>query len=203
MEKETTSTGPTDLQLMQRAQEGELEAFELLFSRYKQRIANFVYQFVGDTHLAEDITQQAFIKVYQNLDRYKPSGKVSSWIYRIASNQAKDEIRKLKRRPTVSLNAPIRGEEMTAELGETVLDDESQRPDFKVREKEMFESLRKALDGLKPKYKEVLLLCDYEGFSYEDAAETLGITKTNVSAILCRARKKLEKLLKGTNITNE
>lgn len=196
MEPETAAAEPTDQELMTRAQAGETEAFELLFSRYKQRIANFVYQFVHEHHLAEDITQQTFIKVYQNLDSFKPRGKVSSWIYRIASNQAKDELRKLKRRPTVSLNKPVGGESGERELGDILLEDESLRPDFQLREKEMLEKVKKALASLKPKYKEAILLCDYEGMSYEEAAEVLGITKTNVSAILCRARKKLEKLMR-------
>lgn len=196
MERKTATGEPTDLELVGRAQADDIEAFELLFARYKQKIVNFVYHFLGERHSAEDVTQQTFIKVYRNLSAFRPTGKVSSWIYRIAANQAKDELRKLKRRPTVSLNVPVKQGEPGAEMGD-MLEDERQRPDHLMREKETLERVRKGLEEMKPKYKEVLLLCDYEGMSYEEAAEAIGITKTNVSAILCRARKMLAKKMKG------
>ncbi len=199
MDPKTAEAEPTDAQLMEQAQAGDIGAFEQLFDRYKQRIANFVYQFLGKHHLAEDVTQLVFIKVYQKLDKYKPSGKVSSWIYRIAANQAKDELRKLKRRPTVSLNAPVGSEEEgVRELGDFLLMDETTRPDYLLREKELLLQIKKGLSEMKPKYREVILLCDYQGMSYEEAAEVLQITKTNVSAILCRARKKLQKSMSKT-----
>lgn len=186
-----------DEELVVQAQAGDLEAFEQLFHRYKQKIANFVFQFVREHHLAEDVTQQVFIKVYQRLGQYKPTGKVASWIYRIAANQAKDELRKLKRRPTVSLSSPT-GEDPEGgkELGDYLLSDERERPDHLLREKELLEKIQKGLASMKPTYQEVILLCDYQGLSYDEAAEVMGITKTNVSAMLCRARKKLEKLMK-------
>lgn len=199
MEPKTAEAEPPtdDAQLMKRAQAGDIGAFEELFDRYKQKIANFVYQFVGEHHLAEDVTQNVFIKIYQKLDQYQPKGKVSSWIYRIAANQAKDELRKIKRRPTVSLSSSVASQDETnKELGDYVLDDESQRPDYLLREKELLLRIKKGMSQLKPKYREVILLCDYQGLSYEEAAEVMKITKTNVSAILCRARKKLEKYMK-------
>lgn len=196
MEANRAVAEPSDEELMAQAQAGDIGAFEQLFDRYKQRIANFVFQFVGEHHAAEDVTQQVFIKIYQKLDRYQPKGKVSSWFYRIAANQAKDELRKVKRRPTVSLSTPVGSEEDgTKELGDFVLEDERQRPDHLLREKELLESIKQGLASMKPKYKEAILLCDYEGLSYEEAAEVMGITKTNVSAILCRARKKLQKFM--------
>ena len=198
MEPERAAAEPTDEQLMEQAQTGDVGAFEQLFDRYKQRIANFVFQFVKERHAAEDVTQQVFIKVYQKLDKYQPKGKVSSWIYRIAANQAKDELRKLKRKPTVSLSTPVgSGEDGgSKELGDYLLEDENQRPDHLLREKELLQKIENGLSKMKPRYKEAILLCDYQGLSYEEAAEVMGITKTNVSAILCRARKMLGKLIK-------
>lgn len=196
VERKTATGELSDAELIEKAREDDIEAFEILFARYKQKIANYVYHFVGEHQLAEDVTQQTFIKVYQNLDKFRAPGKVSAWIYRIAANQAKDELRKIKRRPTVSIHAPVREGEEGAELGD-LLEDERQRPDHLLREKEKLEEVKKALSEMKPKYKEVLLMCDYEGMSYEEAAEAIGITKTNVSAILCRARKMLAKGMKG------
>jgi RNA polymerase sigma-70 factor (ECF subfamily) len=196
VERKTATGEPTDLELVGRAQSDDIEAFELLFARYKQKIANFVYHFLGERHGAEDVTQQTFIKVYRSLPAFRPTGKVSSWIYRIAANQAKDELRKRKRHPTVSLNVQVKDGESGAEMGD-MLEDERQRPDHLMRERETLERVRKGLEEMKPKYKEVLLLCDYEGMSYEEAAEAIGISKTNVSAILCRARKMLAKKMKG------
>jgi len=88
----------SDEEIMVRCAQGSEEAFQILVSRYRARIINLITRFVGDPDRAEDISQEVFIRVYRNRERYRKSGKFSTWIFTIAANLAKNEIRRKVRR---------------------------------------------------------------------------------------------------------
>ena len=94
----------TDEQLIKDFQGGNNDAFEELLARYKNRIYNFIYRFVNDVNLAEDLTQDTFMKLFTHKDSYREIAKFSTWLYTIAQNLAKTELRKRSRRKTYSVS---------------------------------------------------------------------------------------------------
>jgi RNA polymerase sigma-70 factor (ECF subfamily) len=121
-------------------------------------------------------------------------GMFSSWLYRIATNCAKKEFRRKGKETEISIDAPT-AEDASITLGEMIADDRS-RPDYELRQKELKEFVYKAMSRLDRKYRDVLMLCDVEGLSYEDAARALRSIPRTVGTRLRRARQMLYELLK-------
>lgn len=185
----------TDEELIQKARLKDKQAFTELVDRYSDKILGYLYRYIGDYHLAEDLTIETFLNAYNSLEGYEEMGKFSSWLYRIATNCAKKELRKRKAHaPEISLETPA-VEDGSVTLGELIAD-ESSRPDYNLRAKELKEGIYKVMAKLDKKYREVLLLCDVEGLSYEDAAKSLRSIPRTVGTRLKRARKMLYDLLK-------
>lgn len=178
----------SDEELVVLARQGSRAAFDEIFDRYKRRILNFVYHMLHDKETAEDVTQEVFVKVYMNLENYDPAkGKISSWIYTIAGNTAKNVLRDKKHKQDTSLDNIIFDEEKEIRLGD-VISDEKYRPDSALEDKELQSQIQAVLDSMDVKYKEVITLCDIEGVSYEEAAKIMGISKGSVASRLYRAR---------------
>lgn len=180
-------------ELIQKAKSGDKEAYRELFDRYVDRILTYLKRYVGDYEKAQDIMIDTFVAVYNSLPKYKEEGKFSSWIYAIATNYAKKEFRKSKYKKEVSLDKPIDEDEETTE-GSASLDNR-QRPDYQAMEDEFKEALEKALKDLSEPNRKMILLCDVEGLSYEEAAKILKCSKLSVGARLHRARKLLYEIL--------
>lgn len=172
-------------------------AFTQLYNLYKGQIFGYLYNYLGDYSKAEEICQQTFISCYKHLASYEPRRKFSSWLYKIATNLAKDEIRRAKRHEgEVSLEAPIKkGEGKTIVYGD-VIPDESLRPDIEPRQKELEAHILGVINSLPDKYKEVLLLCDVQGLSYEEAARILNSVPGTIGTQLRRARKLFRQKIK-------
>ena len=100
----TNQEQETDEALIARFQEGRIEAFNILVGRYKNQLINFVYRYLGDYDEADDVVQETFVRLYRHKDAYKPVAKFSTWLYTIATNLAKTQYRRKKRRVMVSLN---------------------------------------------------------------------------------------------------
>ncbi len=172
-------------ELMKKIEEGDEMAFAQIVRLYKGRIVNFLYQLTGDYEKAVELAQETFMRVYFKAKRYRPIAPVSSWIYTIASNLAKTEMKKKKRITTVSI------------------DDEYNRASSQVsyednpEDKETIKNLRKALDSLHSRYRIPLVLKDIEGFSQEEIAEMLnkpiGTIKARISRGRAYLRKEIEK----------
>jgi len=185
---------PSDEELIQRAKQKDKQAFTALIDRYSDKICNYLYRYVRDYQLAEDLTVETFLNAYNRLHTYTEMGKFSSWLYMIATNCAKKELNRRKQRGEVSLNAPIEeGNDLSLE---DLLVDEKNRPDFQARQAELKEFVYRAISELDDKYKDVLLLCDVEGMSYEEAAKSLRSNPITVGTRLRRARKMLYDILK-------
>jgi len=185
---------PSDKYLIQKAREGDRPAFEELYNRYKKAIFNYIYRMIGDRAVAEELAQEAFVKAYINVSTYKPTGKVSSWIYAIAGNLAKNELRSRQYRKAISLETKISDDEKIRL--KDILANGSFKPDDIAQNKELRMKIQKVIDSLAVKHREVLVLCDVQGLSYEDAAEALNCSVGTLASRLSRARQAFIKLFK-------
>jgi len=185
-----------DLILVEKVQSGDREAFSGLYGRYKAKILNYLYRMFNNRTLAEDITQQAFIKAYLNISKYKPTGTFSSWLYAIARNLAKNEIRKISRIKIVSLDACI------SEDGQLSLLDVMKSGAFNVEKtlenKEIKEKIEDMLEIMPVKYREIITLCIIQDMSYEEVAKIIKCSVSTVAIRLHRARKHFIEMIKKT-----
>jgi len=172
--------------LVRKVQAGDQDAFAEIVRLYKDRIVNYLAQFTGDYQKAVDLSQETFIRVYFKAKKYKPLAPFSSWIYAIASNLAKTELKRSSRRNTVSL------EEVTSQFDSGIYSKD--RPDTGL-----IKNLRSALDDLHPRYRIPVILKDIEGFSQEEIAKILNKPVGTVKARISRGRgylkRELEKAL--------
>ncbi|MFC1490111.1 RNA polymerase sigma factor [Candidatus Latescibacterota bacterium] len=169
----------------------DLEAFEILVDRYKNRLINFVFRFVKDFDVAEDIVQETFLRVFKHRHNYKAIANFSTWIFTIAGNLAKSELRRRKRWRFLSVDAINDGEKKFE------LPDNHIKPDRATSVRILDENIQISIDSLQDKYKESLILRDIEGMSYKEIAEITKVPVGTVKSRVNRARKKLQKKLKG------
>jgi len=180
--------------LLQKAREGDKAAFEVFYQRYKSQIFNFTYRFLNSYELAEEITQETFISAYTHLDKYSERGKPLAWFYTIAGNLCKNALKSRNIRAEVSLDAPLKDSDGQLDMLD-VLENLKERPEITIRSKELVRKIQEAIDSLPIEYKEILLLCDIQGQTYQDVAHILGLKSATVGSRLFRARKKVGKKL--------
>lgn len=181
--------------IMEFQQNNTLKAFEVLVQRYKNPLTNFVYRFLGDYEACNDVVQETMIRFYRNKDSYKSIAKFSTWIYTIATNLAKTEYQRRRRRQIFSISSH-RDENDNFEIP-----DESKRPDVIVDSTIKEKIIQKALLKVSSAYREAVLLRDIQELSYEEIAEIMGIEVGTVKSKINRGRMQLQKLLK--DIYNE
>jgi RNA polymerase sigma-70 factor (ECF subfamily) len=174
---------------------GSEAAFATLVDRYKHRLQNIIYRYIRDSQRAEDLSQEAFVRVYLHRERYRKTGKFSTWIFTIAVNLAKNEIRrKVRLRDVLSLD-------YLAELlggGDPGIRDDSLPPaDREVERGQTSEVVTNAIAKLPAVYREALILRDIEGLAYEEIADILEIPGGTVRSRINRARLMLKDKLKG------
>lgn len=186
------SSGNWEDPLVRRFTAGDETAFNELFNAYKSRIFNYINKMTGDRHLAEELTQETFINVYMNINNYRPIGLFKAWIYTIASNLTRNELRRRARKKDVSLNHPINDKAETTL--EDMLSSEKLSPEYIAGNKELKQAIEKVLQSLPDIYREVIILCVIEEMTYEEAAKALGTNVKTVSSRLARAR---EMFIKG------
>ena len=150
---------------------------------------------MSDFQKAEDVAVQTFLEVYKRLSSYKEKGKFLPWVFKIATNFAKKQFRKKKRLREVSLDKPV-DEDGVIGIGDLVAD-HKYRPDKAAARQDLNEFIEKIIGSLDEKYRAVLILCDIEGLSYEEAARALKSNKATVGMRLLRGRKLLYKALKS------
>lgn len=184
----------SDEYLINKAREGDKPAFEEFYQRYKNQIFNYTYRFINNYALAEELTQETFINAYTNLDKYSEKGKPLAWFYTIASNLCKNAIKSKVIRAEVSLDAPFK--DTDGQLGLLdVLESHKDEPELTIRSKELITKIQEAIDSLPLEYKQILLLCDIQGQSYQDVAQILNCKPSTVGSRLFRARRKIGKKL--------
>ena len=165
-------------------QAGDESAFAEIVHTYKDRIVNYLYQMTGDYQRASDLAQETFIRVFFKADKYKPIAPFSSWIYAIASNLAKSDIKRRRRVAIIPLDDIQYG------LDASTPSEESQ-------DSGLVRNLRQALEGLNPRYRIPVVLKDVEGYSQEEIAAIIqrpvGTVKARISRGRAMLRKRLEK----------
>lgn len=166
---------------------GDVNAFEKLVLEYERNVYAIALRMTANPEDASDMTQEAFIKAFNSLSGYRGESKFSVWLYRIVSNVCLDFLRSRNRRPTVSLSV----EDEDGEETEMDVADESQSPELLLERSLTRDSVRRGLDSLPPEYRQILLLREIEGFSYEEISQTLSLEVGTVKSRIFRARKKL------------
>ena len=160
---------------------GDKSCFRRLVERYQGRMVNFLYRSIGDRERAEDLAQEVFIRVYKPLHRFDQEKKFSTWIYTIASNLAKNELRNRSRNPLVLFQA------LTSQWEDDhrplQFEDSSYRPDDLFRKRQLQELVTRAVEDLPEHHKTVFVLREIEGKSYEEISD---ITATNLGTVKSR-----------------
>ncbi len=182
-----------DFETVKRVLSGDRNAFTLLQNKYKKLISNLIRKMVKDEDDIDDLTQETFIKAYNALDTFQFGFAFSAWIYRIASNNCIDFLRK-KRFQTVSLSQPVFDEDDDQYIQ---IEDTSARPDTEFLNKEKRDIINHAIDKLPENYREIIKLRHEFEMDYIDIAKKLDIPIGTVKAHLFRARKILLAELKG------
>lgn len=165
---------------------GEERAFNELVQRYQNRLLNFVYRTVGDRERAEDLVQEVFVRVYRHLHRFDRSKKFSTWVYTIASNLAKNELRNRSRNPLVLFQTVQKNWEDDDRAID--FEDPNSRPDDLYRKRHLREVVEKSVAQLPEHHRDVFVLRELEGKSYEEIAEITGCNLGTVKSRLNRAR---------------
>ncbi len=180
----------TDEELIARFQKGDENAYTELVNRYRDRLMTFVFRFVNDMEQAEDIVQDALVKVYTHKHYYKEVAKFSTWVYTIAGNLAKTELRKRKRRQTSSLST----------LG---LDDKDyELPSVELETGEHIQGeytekkIQGAIQSLPLHFRTVIILRDIQELSYEEISNIVSVPLGTVKSRINRARLQLQDALK-------
>lgn len=176
------TSGVDDWTLVARARQGDMNAYAELVRRYQAPIIQFCLRMVGSFQDAEEIAQDAFVRVYRHLDRLQPDARFSTLLFGIARNLALNAIRDAKRRGRGITDAI----EQPAAIG-----DDSRRPDRAARLHEVEYLVEQAIERLSPEHREILVLREINGLDYDAIADVLGCPKGTVRSRLARAREQL------------
>jgi len=181
-----------ELALVQAAKGGDVTAFEQLVRRYDRNIFRIAQHITQNREDAEDVTQDAFLKAYENLEQFQGNSKFYTWLVRIAVNQALMKLRRRRTDRTVSLDEDIKTEEdtMPREVA-----DWSPNPEQLYKQGELKDILRKTIQGLPASFRTVFVLRDVEGLSTEETADALDLSIPAVKSRLLRARLQLRERL--------
>ncbi|MCU0704033.1 MAG: sigma-70 family RNA polymerase sigma factor [Fimbriiglobus sp.] len=192
----TLTPADPDRPLLDRALSGEFTAFEELVSRLQPRVYGLALRILGETHDAEDVTQQTFLSMIEHLGEFRGETAVAGWALRIAANHALKLLRKRRGLPTVPL---LEVDEGYADLPhpQYIAPWRNDAGELASR-REIRELIDQALAGLDEKYRTVFVLRDVEGFSVKETADLLGLSEANVKVRLLRARLALRELLTQT-----
>lgn len=180
--------------LVAAAKGGDKEAFGRLVEAYQDRIYGYLARMLADPEEAEDVAQEVFLRAYRSLGRFRGASSFHTWLYRIASNLAIDVARRRKRQDntTYSLDAPLDAGE---DEYEREMPDDSRAPDQISEQAELQRAVRQAVMELPEKLRDVVVLYELQGESYEDIAAILGVPLGTVKSRLFNARGQLKKRL--------
>ena len=176
----------TDEQLIALFQKGDEKAYVELVNRYRDRLMNFVFQYLGDMELAEDIVQDTMLKLYQKKHYYKQIAKFSTWIYTIAKNLAFTELRRKKIRKTTVLS------QMTSDEKDYELPSGQPETGQEIQSEFALKLIQAAIQGLPDRFKTIIILRDIEELSYEEISSILDVPLGTVKSRINRARLQLQ-----------
>ncbi|MEX1022994.1 MAG: sigma-70 family RNA polymerase sigma factor [Dehalococcoidia bacterium] len=179
--------------LVERARAGDLQAFNSLVLRYQDGLYSLTLRMLGSSQPAEDATQEAFIRAWQRIDTFR-GGSFKSWLFTIAANQARDELRRRVRRPAQSLDQ-ARDDPDRADLDPP---GDEPSPEAEAERGEMRAALEQALLTLPDDWREVVVLADVHGMDYREVAAATGLALGTVKSRLSRARSRLREVIRDS-----
>jgi len=180
----------SDEDLIEKFQRGDLYAYDAIVKRYKDQLLNFVFRFLGNQEEAEDVVQETFLRVYRKRHAYQRVAKFSTWIYTIAGNLARTELRRRNRRRFFSLSS------LGVEDKEYEISDEMLSPERHTNTVLSEEIIQKEINRLSPKFREVIILRDIQELSYEEVSKIIRVPIGTVKSRVNRARLRLQGRLK-------
>lgn len=178
--------------LIKKIKSGDIEAFSELVLQYEKRAFNFAYRILKDAHLAEDATQEAFLRVYSKIDTFLGNSSFSTWFYTVLNNICLDILRKKSRQSETLTISQTSSDDEEYELQ---IEDKSAGPYESLQKKDAATLLEKAIDLLSVEHRSVIILRDIEGREYDEIAKILKISLGTVKSRLSRARLALRKIL--------
>ena len=180
-------TREQEAQIVRSVLEGDVNAFETLVIEYEKNVYAITQRMTGNSEDAADMTQETFIKAYNSLSSFRGDSKFSVWLYRIATNVCLDYLRSRSRKPAISLSV----EDEDGEEAQLEISDESQSPERLLERDLTRDAVRRGLKALAPEYRQILLLREIQGLSYEEISDVLSLETGTVKSRIFRARKRL------------
>lgn len=177
--------------LMMRVQRGDASAFEELLLLWQDRLVTLLWHQTGDHALAEDLAQEAFMRVYRGRGSYRPTARFSTWLYTIALNAAKDARERAHRRYERGIPMSVSASHSAVALESLAVDASGRMPSRQVDRNELQAVVQRALAELSDNQRTAVLLSKFEQCSHEEIAETMGISVPAVKSLLFRARENL------------
>ncbi|MCH2445539.1 MAG: sigma-70 family RNA polymerase sigma factor, partial [Candidatus Marinimicrobia bacterium] len=159
----------TDEQLIKKFQDGDVGAYNQIVYRYKDRLLNFIYRFLNDLDRSEDLVQDTLLKLYTHKDSYKEIAKFSTWLYTIAANLARTELRKIKRRKTFSVT------ELSHDDREFIIKSTDRGPGEEIFSQNFEKNVQRALAELPDDFKTIIILRDIQELSYDEISKIVEV----------------------------
>jgi RNA polymerase sigma-70 factor (ECF subfamily) len=189
--------GAEEAVLISRARRGDVAAFEELISAYERKVYNLAYRMCGEREDAADLAQEALVRAFRAIGRFREQSQFSTWLYRIVVNVCLDHQRSRKRHPTVSLDEPMPGEDgdLTRQI---VADTPDPQAHYEQLETQM--AVQRAISRLSADHRTVVVMRDIQDMAYEDIAAALGLALGTVKSRLNRARQALREELQRAEL---
>lgn len=181
-----------EISLIEKVKKGDIASFEVLIEPYQKKAFNIAYRMLGNLEDANDVTQEAMIKIYKSISGFQGKSSFSTWLYSVVSNSCIDYIRKNRRAVVVSLDREY-------DTGESMykfeVADEMNTPEYLFERNETKRIIHDAINQLNVDQREIIILRDINGFSYNEIAEILKCSEGTVKSRISRARSNLKTLL--------
>ena len=186
-----------DVQLMLRVRNGDDAAFEQLVAGYQDRLIAVFFHMLGNRTVAEDLTQDVFLRVYRARERYKPTAKFSTWLFRIANNLASNKRRRAGYAREVPLTVNDSQAPEPATRDRELAENSALMPTRQLDHRELRDHVKQALESLNDRQRMAVLLSKFEGMCYADISDSMGLSQQAVKSLLSRARENLKTKLEG------
>jgi RNA polymerase sigma-70 factor (ECF subfamily) len=194
----------TDLELINRIIEGDHIGFNQLIRKWEKKIYNFVLRYLGNKELAFDVTQNTFLKAYRNIKKLRDSTRFSPWIYQIASNLCRDELKRMNKRKIVSMDLIQENSEKNGNhLPIQFIESANKHPDARLNKKQIAIMVQKALRELPEEQRVVIIMKEYQGLKFREIAEALNEPVSTVKSRLYYGLNSLRRVFKKWQITKE
>lgn len=186
-----------DHELVSFCKKGDTDAFDALVAKYQKKMFNVAYRMIGNYDDASEVVQDAFVSAYKNLRKFKEKAKFSTWLYAIVLNLSRNrlkQVRTLRARQSFSIDDPLPTEDGQIQVE---LPTAEPSPLEKLEKKDLQHRVQRCIDALDPEFREVLILREIQGFSYEEIVHILKAPDGTVKSRLFRARALIADCLKG------